>query len=344
FRYTVGYQFSVILFGLGFLAIIKDPQKQGWHDKTVGSKVIVEKSKWPLALFVLLFLLISNLYILYSAISVAFSGPLPEEFKTLINSFQAKQKSQEKMPSGISPKNNEFDTSSWQTYRNDEFGFEVKYPGNWISRAYWPGRQEHLSAEQRSTVISFAQNPEELVKEEGINIFVIPKDMTSWELYLRAEGVVCENKQILVENIQNLIKSNEIINYCLAEKKFYFSTSGEIFKFGTVLESKTFDQILSTFRFVEKRPLIPTNKISCEAKEGVWDRFGLVQEWRCNLPTSDAGQQCSNSSQCESICVVDGTLPPGTETKGKCYAWTETLGTCLNHVNKGKAQGTLCVD
>src|SRR3989344_2455 len=130
FRHTVGYQFSTILFGLGFLAIIKDPQKQGWHDKVVGSKVIVAKKQWPLALFVLLFLLISNLYILYSAFNTAFSGPLPKEFQSFVSSFQTKQEDQIKTPSNVTPNNNDFDTSGWQTHHNDEFGFEVRYPGD----------------------------------------------------------------------------------------------------------------------------------------------------------------------------------------------------------------------
>jgi len=30
-----------------------------------------------------------------------------------------------------SPQPQTLDTSNWQTYRNDEFGFEMKYPSNW---------------------------------------------------------------------------------------------------------------------------------------------------------------------------------------------------------------------
>ena len=32
------------------------------------------------------------------------------------------------VPTGQSP----IDTSTWQTYRSDEFGFDIKYPGNWM--------------------------------------------------------------------------------------------------------------------------------------------------------------------------------------------------------------------
>jgi len=32
---------------------------------------------------------------------------------------------------GLTPHLQEIDTSNWQTYRNDEFGFEVKYPAGY---------------------------------------------------------------------------------------------------------------------------------------------------------------------------------------------------------------------
>lgn len=60
FRHLIGYQFASLLFGLGFFAIIKDANKQGWHDKTVGSKIVVVQNLWPIALVVLLLLIVVN--------------------------------------------------------------------------------------------------------------------------------------------------------------------------------------------------------------------------------------------------------------------------------------------
>jgi len=40
FRYLVGYPLAKILFGFGFLWVIKDERKQGFHDKMTGSFVV----------------------------------------------------------------------------------------------------------------------------------------------------------------------------------------------------------------------------------------------------------------------------------------------------------------
>lgn len=69
FRHTIGYQLSGLLLGLGFGAVIKDVNKQGWHDKTVGSQVIVVKALWPLALALLIFLFAFNAITTFSSIS-----------------------------------------------------------------------------------------------------------------------------------------------------------------------------------------------------------------------------------------------------------------------------------
>src|SRR5579884_536282 len=67
FRQLLSYRFSGILFGLGFFAILKDAQKQGWHDKTVGSNVFLKTPLYPLALIVLIGLILANGYLLRTA-------------------------------------------------------------------------------------------------------------------------------------------------------------------------------------------------------------------------------------------------------------------------------------
>ncbi len=88
----------------------------------------------------------------------------------------------------------------------------------------------------------------------------------------------------------------------------------------------------------------PASRAECEAAGGVWARFGLLVTELCSLPTADAGMPCSDHGDCQSVCVVDDSVPAGTKTSGHCYARTVVLGSCLNYVKAGVAQGTLCVD
>jgi uncharacterized RDD family membrane protein YckC len=95
FRYSAGYMFSSVLFFLGFLSIFKDPQKRAFHDKVVGSYVVVRQTLWPLALILWLMLLFGNFYFLSQAISKATSGPLKFEIFQLVGDYQQQKKNVE---------------------------------------------------------------------------------------------------------------------------------------------------------------------------------------------------------------------------------------------------------
>lgn len=84
FRATTGYGFSGLFFGLGFLSIVKDPQKLGWHDKAVGSKVLVIKKLWPYALVIFFILVGINGFLISRAVTKIFLGPVKNEVQTLI--------------------------------------------------------------------------------------------------------------------------------------------------------------------------------------------------------------------------------------------------------------------
>lgn len=83
FRHTIGYQFSGLLFGLGFFAIIKDKEKLGWHDKATGSRVVTVQNLWPLALLLLVGLIATNYFILAATVNNYKSGPLKPEVENL---------------------------------------------------------------------------------------------------------------------------------------------------------------------------------------------------------------------------------------------------------------------
>ena len=40
--------FSLAVFGLGFLWILKDPDKQAWHDRVAGTYVVKVPRNWPI--------------------------------------------------------------------------------------------------------------------------------------------------------------------------------------------------------------------------------------------------------------------------------------------------------
>lgn len=88
FRQSIGYSFSGLAFGLGFLSVIKDPQKQAWHDKAVGSKVLVVQNLWSLALLTCLVALAFSFYFGSKSFESATTGPLSTEVKVLWTQYQ----------------------------------------------------------------------------------------------------------------------------------------------------------------------------------------------------------------------------------------------------------------
>jgi hypothetical protein len=94
----------------------------------------------------------------------------------------------------------------------------------------------------------------------------------------------------------------------------------------------------------------PTDKESCEALGGHWGRIGLLLEEKCNLPTSDAGEECCDWDDCEGACIAELSLedldraPQGVVyTKGRCSAWRIIVG-CHAFVEDGKVYGIMCAD
>lgn len=64
----------------------------------------------------------------------------------------------------------------------------------------------------------------------------------------------------------------------------------------------------------------------------------------CATRSADAGRRCSDLSECEGDCVVDATVTQGAEVVGTCSELTSSLGKCVNFVERGKAQGVMCLE
>jgi hypothetical protein len=99
-------------------------------------------------------------------------------------------------------------------------------------------------------------------------------------------------------------------------------------------------------------PATPQDRAACEALGGKWGRIGLNPREQCNLPATDAGRECSSSSECEGLCLAEGyswdELSDAMrenkiiQTAGKCSAWRIVVG-CVPMVEDGLLR-PICID
>jgi uncharacterized RDD family membrane protein YckC len=97
FRQTIGYMFSSLLFGFGYLAILKNDKRQAWHDQAVGSLVIKTGNYWFIGLVVLLGLIGSLAFFGQQTVKTALANEsLKQSFTQLIDDYQESSR-----PSGL---------------------------------------------------------------------------------------------------------------------------------------------------------------------------------------------------------------------------------------------------
>ncbi|CAA0104437.1 Uncharacterised protein [BD1-7 clade bacterium] len=117
----------------------------------------------------------------------------------------------------------------------------------------------------------------------------------------------------------------------------YESDAGKVVHLSTQKPTPT---ILS----LEERANGLTSQGACEAEGGQWQKVGKLQREACILPAKDAGQPCTDSSQCEVACIaVQRRIDAGSKTTGQCQRSTQHFG-CRTYVKDGVAEPTLCID
>jgi len=90
-------------------------------------------------------------------------------------------------------------------------------------------------------------------------------------------------------------------------------------------------------------PSAQTLAAQCTAKGGSIQPVGKAQIPTCVIPYADAGKACTDKSQCEGQCVLEGNLEPQDNVTGQCQKTNRQFG-CFARVENGKATATLCVD
>jgi len=143
------------------------------------------------------------------------------------------------------------DTSNWQIYRNEEFGFEVKYPKNYIleknseeSINFWTEDRYKLNSEMMlSKGASYLSH--------NLGIEVANEKWSKEKIDENLKNNEIQKEEIYLNNIKIikfLKKSDEgnIYLNCIQKNNIYIV----IYKNDSTSE-KEFDQILSTFKFID---------------------------------------------------------------------------------------------
>lgn len=90
-------------------------------------------------------------------------------------------------------------------------------------------------------------------------------------------------------------------------------------------------------------PTAQTLAAQCSAKGGTIQPVGKAQIPTCVIPYADAGKACTDKSQCEGQCVLEGNLEAQGDVTGACQKTNRQFG-CYARVVNGKSTGAICVD
>lgn len=84
----------------------------------------------------------------------------------------------------------------------------------------------------------------------------------------------------------------------------------------------------TAFAAKEMRAL-PQSQAECEAAGGAWTVLGLPFPGKpasCDLKAKDAGKSCSDSKECEGLCLAPAASKAGSRTTGLCSTYVRNFG------------------
>lgn len=82
----------------------------------------------------------------------------------------------------------------------------------------------------------------------------------------------------------------------------------------------------------------------CQSHGGAFQRVCRMGNTMCVVRFADAGEACTDGSQCQSgRCFGDGLAEIGVAASGLCAPTNDPCG-CFQRISDGKAEPALCVD
>lgn len=82
---------------------------------------------------------------------------------------------------------------------------------------------------------------------------------------------------------------------------------------------------------------------ACAKAGGAIQPVCMMQKPMCVIAFKDAGKTCSDSSECQGRCEIEGRAEPMKAATGKCRSSNDPCG-CFQLVEKGVAGYPLCAD
>ncbi len=158
-------------------------------------------------------------------------------------------------------KNIGYDPSSykgWNTYKNKDYGFEIKYPSTWEYKEYREGTkvgEENLPPNE-VTMVTFG-TPESFQGGHIWGISFFPKSDQIEEEISKVGSQFSDRKEkrkkVKFSNVDALlvtINTNQRKNW--TSEKVYFSKEGVLFQIGNGAElNEKFEQFYSSFKFIK---------------------------------------------------------------------------------------------
>ncbi|MCC7633356.1 hypothetical protein [Stenotrophomonas rhizophila] len=83
---------------------------------------------------------------------------------------------------------------------------------------------------------------------------------------------------------------------------------------------------------------------TCAAEGGTLQALGRLQREQCVVRYADAGKACRAKSDCTGQCLATAETAVGAKASGVCQSDVSQNFGCRQRIDKGVAQGTICVD
>jgi hypothetical protein len=220
---------------------------------------------------------------------------------------------------------------------NDFYGFEFTYPDSWTLE-----EENHTLVLEQASLrlrINYAWATEDigpgLFGRTGIGAgdFIYAGKVNFMGQVIPVEALVYEGKtKGIFYNQGKLIQADDLVFMIVLEQVGEDYSAVDI----PAKDQAEASSIVETLRRTGQAA-------QCLRQGGRWEVLGFSGPG-CNLPTSDGGKPCSDSRECEGLCLADHEEinANGVDLPGSCSDWQSTFG-CQEVIENGKVV-EICID